>query len=343
MKSLLCDEVWLMSPTGDDHMHSNNEINNDVGNSRFSNSIKVECEQAFGILLDKEMSYMPKEGYVKRIKENCFIENARFKAIHWLIKSQRRWNLSFGTVFGAASYLDRFISLNKCQGWRYWMFELLSIACLSVASKFHETSPPQLLKLQMDGIEHLFESTMIQHMELTLLEALGWKLNSTTPYSYVELLQWSINSLKLSVLQDFTSRVNELLLGILLDAKFLEFRPSVIAQSAVNCISEYMSPLIDDSCFNHFTGLIPQDQKDDLSKCQKMMNKQFLIEEFQEFVTCGGYYYGPSSPVTVLTMDDLCDFQLHQYCSVFNIPQGDINFISNVNKHKRNKQEDTDV
>lgn len=35
------------------------------------------------------------------------------------------------------------------QGWRYWMFELLSIACLSVASKFHETSPPQLLELQV--------------------------------------------------------------------------------------------------------------------------------------------------------------------------------------------------
>lgn len=110
------------------------------------------------------------------------------------VKSQRRWNLSFETVFGAASYLDRFISLNNCQviifymevifynylfyikkrkkkkenwnwpnfklllyqielnlqGWSYWMFELLSIACLSVASKFHETSPPQLLELQVN-------------------------------------------------------------------------------------------------------------------------------------------------------------------------------------------------
>ncbi|KAH0638421.1 hypothetical protein KY285_035007 [Solanum tuberosum] len=195
---------------------------------------------------------MPKIGYVKFIKENCFIENARFKAIHWLIKSQRRWNLSFGTVFGAASYLDQFISLNKCQEWKYWMFELLSIACLSVASKFHETSPPQLLELQMEGVGHLFESTMIQRMELALLETLGWRLNSTTPYSYIELFQWSINSLK---------TVNDLLLRILLDAKFLEFRPCVIAQSVVTCISEDLSLLIDDSCFNNFTRLIPQDQK----------------------------------------------------------------------------------
>ncbi|CAN4080681.1 unnamed protein product [Withania somnifera] len=143
MESLLCDEVWLEGEEG-----RGGGFYNDVGNSCFSN-LKEECEQAFEILLEKEMSYMPKSGYVKLIKENCFIENARFKAIHWLIKSQRRWNLSFVTVFDAANYLDRFISLNKCRGWRYFMFELLSIACLSVASKFHETSPPQLHELQV--------------------------------------------------------------------------------------------------------------------------------------------------------------------------------------------------
>ncbi|XP_049375356.1 putative cyclin-D7-1 [Solanum verrucosum] len=311
MESLLCDEIWL---------EKEEELKNDVENSCFFKS-KEDCEEAFEILLDKEISYMPKIGYVKFIKENCFIENARFKAIHWLIKSQRRWNLSFGAVFGAASYLDQFISLNKCQGWKYWMFELLSIACLSVASKFHETSPPQLLELQMEGVGHLFESTMIQRMELTLLETLGWRLNSTTPYSYIELFQWSINSLK---------TVNDLLLRILLDAKFLEFRPCVIAQSVVTCISEDLSLLIDDSCFNNFTRLIPQDQKDDISKCQRMMiNKQFLINEFQELIiTSGVFNYGPPSPVTVLTMDqhDLCD-----------IPQGDFNYISNANKRKRER------
>nr|XP_009782531.1 PREDICTED: putative cyclin-D7-1 isoform X1 [Nicotiana sylvestris] len=335
MESLLCDEVWLMSPEDHD-VHVNNE---EEGDTSFFYSTKEECEQAFGILLEKEMSYMPKPDYVKRIKENCFIENARFKAIYWLIKCQRRWNLSNETIFGAASYLDRFISLNKCQGWRYWMFELLSIACLSVASKFHETNPPQLLELQMEGVEHLYESKMIKRMELTLLEALGWRLSCTTPYSYIELLQWNIKSLKI---QDFTSRVKDLLLGVLLDAKFLEFRPCVIAQSAVNCACEDFSPLIDDY-FNNFSRLFPQDQKDDLTKCQKMMNKQLLVEEFQEMVTYGGFYYGPSSPVTVLTMEqhELCDCQLlhHCYCSLFNIPQGDINFISNVKKRKRDQQD----
>lgn len=74
----------------------------------------------------------------------------------------------------------------------------------------------------MEGVEHLFESTMIQRMELTLLETLGWRLNSTTPYSYIELFQWNINTLKLSLLRDFTSSVNDLLLRILLGNLKLE-------------------------------------------------------------------------------------------------------------------------
>uniref|UniRef100_M1AHJ8 Uncharacterized protein n=2 Tax=Solanum tuberosum TaxID=4113 RepID=M1AHJ8_SOLTU len=60
-----------------------------------------------------------------------------------------------------------------------------------------------------------------------------------------------------------------------------------------------------------------------------MINKQFLIKEFQELIiTSGVFNYVPSSPVTVLTMDqhDLCD-----------IPQGDINYISNANKRKRER------
>lgn len=59
-----------------------------------------------------------------------------------------------------------------------------------------------------------------------------------------------------------------------------------------------------------------------------VINKQFLIKEYQELITSEVFNYGPSSPVTVLTMDQhvLCD-----------IPQGDINYISNANKRKRER------
>lgn len=120
------------------------------------------------------------------------------------------------------------------------MVELLSVACLSIASKFSETCTPSLheiqvtflllvvvgvlllryvidwlllLWLKMENLDHSFHPSTIQQMELKLLEALGWRLGSTTAYSYVELLMWSTDTLKPHFHEEFITRVTELLLG----------------------------------------------------------------------------------------------------------------------------------
>ncbi|RWV86929.1 hypothetical protein BHE74_00020512 [Ensete ventricosum] len=63
-----------------------------------------------------------------------------------------------------------------------WMAELLSVACLSIASKMDEVSIPSLYDPQV--------ATAIQEMELTVLERLDWRLACITPFSYVEVLTW---------------------------------------------------------------------------------------------------------------------------------------------------------
>lgn len=65
----------------------------------------------------------------------------------------------------------------------------------------------------MEDLGHSFQSRKIQQMELALLEALGWRLGAPTAYSYVELLMWSIDSLKPHVHEELTTRVTGLLLG----------------------------------------------------------------------------------------------------------------------------------
>lgn len=64
----------------------------------------------------------------------------------------------------------------------------------------------------MEDLEHSFESSTIQRMELTLLQALGWRLRSTTPYTFAELLLWSIDSLQPHLHQELITRVTDLLL-----------------------------------------------------------------------------------------------------------------------------------
>ncbi|KAG8376929.1 hypothetical protein BUALT_Bualt09G0115200 [Buddleja alternifolia] len=304
MESLLCNEVWLMSPNAALNAHENVGGCNGRGHVDSSSlfSTKEDREEVFGIFLDKEASYMPELGYLKLLNSNNFIHNARSKGVYWLIKSQRRMNLSPGTAFIAVNYLDRFISMTKCQGWKYWMFELLCIACLSVASKFNETTTRSLHEFQEEGLDHSFSSSSIQRMELTLLKELRWRMDSTTPFSYIHLLIQTIDhAINKTLVQDFTNRIIELLLNATLDTKFLEFQPSVITMSAIRCIFEDLFRSTNNVSLSHLDTLIPQNQEDDLMKCEKMMGK--LLVQDHNMLACGNCWDDPSSPVTVLKVE----------------------------------------
>ncbi|XP_031102116.1 putative cyclin-D7-1 isoform X2 [Ipomoea triloba] len=199
------------------------------------------------------MSYMPKPGYVNLLQSNALIYHARQKAISWIIQVQKSLSVSMETVFYAANYLDRFISLNKCQvwGWTCCTFDLLAVACLYLASKFNETHPPPLPALQMEGLGHPpFGSNMFGRMESSLLQGLEWKLLATTTYSYLQLTETLQDELK--------TRATQILLQTLLDPKFVGFRPSLVAESVVQCI---LNPQEKDQYFYHFSALIPQVEK----------------------------------------------------------------------------------
>ncbi|KAA8516398.1 hypothetical protein F0562_016691 [Nyssa sinensis] len=338
MENLLCDELWLiMSPTLD-HKQDDSKENNVENYAGSFYTTKEECEIAFNICLQKECSYMPEPRFLDHLK-SCNLIMARFMALQWLIKSRRRLNLSFATVFNAANYFDRFISMNQCHEWKYRMFELLSVACLSIASKFGETDPPTLHEIQMEDLDHLFQSSLIQRMELTILKALGWRLRSITAYSYVELLTINIKSLKPCLLEELTAQVTDLLLTTLLDFKFLEFRPCFVAISAIRCVLAELLPSTSDTHLAYISRLIPKDQKDDLIKCHEIMEGR-LVDPLNNLIACGGSYYCPSSPVTVLLnmeLLDIYDRQIDQ--SLFKMPGLDINLKSRKRKRKREEQE----
>lgn len=59
-----------------------------------------------------------------------------------------------------------------------------------------------------NDLENSFGASAIQQMELTLMTALGWRMNSTTPFSYIQYLTTHD--------VDLTQRVTQLLLNALL-------------------------------------------------------------------------------------------------------------------------------
>lgn len=70
---------------------------------------------------------------------------------------------------------------------------------------------------QMEDMEHSFEASTIQRMELMVLEALDWRLSSTTPHSYVQLFTPKLQSLTLDhdlhQQHMIITQLNHLLLG----------------------------------------------------------------------------------------------------------------------------------
>ncbi|KAG5553954.1 hypothetical protein RHGRI_011726 [Rhododendron griersonianum] len=115
MDSLLCDEIWLTENSKSDSRARN-------VNGCFYTT-KEDCREAFEICLQKELSYMPESGYRDHLQSSG-LSLARFRVMLWLAK-----------------------------GWKYWMFEVLAIACLSVASKFGETAHPPFHEIQDDIIK----------------------------------------------------------------------------------------------------------------------------------------------------------------------------------------------
>ncbi|XP_004305190.1 PREDICTED: putative cyclin-D7-1-like [Fragaria vesca subsp. vesca] len=240
-QSLLCDEVWPSSPlaTAKNYMIDCETL------SMYARS-KRDYDESFTICLEKEMSYMPQPNYVENLCSNNLVI-ARFKSIQWFVKSGSRLNLSLGTVFYAANYLDRFISMNNA--WKYWMVELLSIACLSIASKFNDTCSPTLLEIQMEDLDYSFDSSTIQRMEMMVLEALGWRLASTTAYSYLELMLSLAELVKCQKIMEAQSVADDCLYNLLAYGAF-HFCPSspttVLLKEKIN-LSQYH---VDFSVFN---------------------------------------------------------------------------------------------
>ncbi|RRT44926.1 hypothetical protein B296_00053358 [Ensete ventricosum] len=100
-------------------------------------------------LLRREHRYLPCHGYSHQLHRSSYLPAARTRAIQYIVLVCNRLNLATGTAFNAVNYLDRFISMTCTVRWEAWMMELLSVACLSTASKMDEVFMPSLHDLQV--------------------------------------------------------------------------------------------------------------------------------------------------------------------------------------------------
>ncbi|CAD5167409.1 unnamed protein product [Musa acuminata subsp. malaccensis] len=157
--------------------------------------------------------------------------SSRRDAVSLVLQAQFDCNLDPFVAYLAINYIDRFLSKRKIQREKPWIIQLLSIACLSLASKMKKTN---FMLANFQGKEgFIFDAQTIRRMELLVLGTLDWRMRSVTPFSFLSFFISFFSPARPPLLQALKAHATQILLKAKNEIKMLEFKPSVVAASSL--------------------------------------------------------------------------------------------------------------
>ncbi|KAL5759745.1 hypothetical protein ACOSP7_018249 [Xanthoceras sorbifolium] len=231
----------------------------------------VFAQESIAGFIEDERNFVPGFDYLTRFQTQSLDASAREESVAWILKAQAYYNFQPLTAYLSINYMDRFLYSRRLPQNKGWPWQLLSVACLSLAAKMEEPLVPSLLDLQVEGAKFIFETKTIRRMELLVLSVLDWRLRSVTPFSFIDFFACKLDSTG-TFMGFLVSRATEIILSNIQDASFLEYRPSSIAAAAILCAASEIPNL---SLFN------PEQAEswcDGLSK-EKIMSCYRLMQE----------------------------------------------------------------
>ncbi|KAJ4965618.1 hypothetical protein NE237_017467 [Protea cynaroides] len=223
LSSLLCQE---------NEACFDNEVDEDACLNSSNYVISENDEEFIEMIIERESSFGCK---IQGSSDDCSIELeswlkcARLDAISWILQTRALFGFRFQTAYLSITYFDRFLSKRTIDNGKPWAIRLLSVACLTLATKMEECKVPGLSEFRME--EYNFESKVIQRMELLVLNTLEWRMGSITPFSYLHY--FVAKFCNESRPTELVSKAVELILAIAKEMSLMDHRPSVIAAAAV--------------------------------------------------------------------------------------------------------------
>lgn len=266
----------------------------------------ISDDSAIFNLLQSELDHMPRRDYVRRCRDQSIDVTARQDSINWILKVHAHYNFKPVTAILSVNYFDRFLSCNFLPRRNVWAFQLLSVACLSLAAKMEEPQVPLILDLQIFEPKFVFEPKTVQRMELWVMSILNWRLRAVTPFDF---LHHFISDLPSSSAADgddgdghdshrLFSTTSDLILSTTRVIDFLGFPPSTIAAAAVLCAAG--ERLDSPAGSSHFFAA---NRVEMVRSCHQLM-EEYVIDtcpaELRKQRTGGAEQPAPPSPVGVL-------------------------------------------
>ncbi|WJX34890.1 hypothetical protein P8452_22956 [Trifolium repens] len=315
VNSLLCTEED--STVFDDAVDSMEEVYEDSWRPRFDHQsnhhqqhrfdavpdeLQLQSEECLVLMLEKQLQQWPGVDYLNRLQSGVLDVAARTEAIDWIQKVQAHFGFGPLCAYLSINYMDRFLAAYELPKGRAWTMQLLAVACISLAAKVEETSVPMTLDLQIGESKFVFEAKTIQRMELLVLSTLKWRMQSITPFSFIEYFLSKItdnddkSSLTSSISQS-TQLISTTIKGI----DFLEFKPSEIAAAVATCVVGE-TQAIDTN--KSISTLIQYIEKERLLKCIEKVQEMSLSSVVTGKDSNASVPSVPQSPIGVL--DTLC-------------------------------------
>ncbi|XP_073023176.1 cyclin-D1-1-like [Primulina eburnea] len=194
-------------------------------------------------LLDSECHHMPGQDYLRLCHSRPNHLTSRQSSVNYILKVHAAYRFKPVTAFLSVNYFDRFLSSHTLPE-SGWPFQLLSVACLSLAAKMEEMYVPLLMDLQISEPTYIFGPKTVQRMELCVMATLDWRLRSVTPFDYLHYFTSKLPSSSAeSKFDSITSLASDLILNSTRVIDFVTFPPSVMAVAAlISAAGESLSP-----------------------------------------------------------------------------------------------------
>ncbi|XP_043689590.1 putative cyclin-D6-1 isoform X2 [Telopea speciosissima] len=193
------------------------------------------------VLFAAESDHMPCDYYCGSIEARDLDVSVRQESVSLILQAQFSCLFDPLMAYLAVNYLDRFIATQGIPQGKPWILKLIAMSCLSLAAKMMK-SDFSLIDFQK-GEGFIFDTQSIQRMELLILGALKWRMRSITPFAFVHFFL-SLFMLKDPPLRDaLKTRAKEIVFKAQNEMKLLDFKPSIIAASALLSASHELFPI----------------------------------------------------------------------------------------------------
>ncbi|GAB4844924.1 hypothetical protein Ancab_038315 [Ancistrocladus abbreviatus] len=225
---LTVDDDFEISTGRRHHRRSISQDHGFNGGECFAGLLPMQSEECLALMFEREVEHLPCADYLNRLKTGDLDLGARKEAVDWICKVQSYYNFGALSSYLSINYLDRFLSAYDMPKGKAWMVHLLAVACLSLAAKVDETDVPLSLDFQIGESKFLFEAKTIQRMELLVLSTLKWRMQSVTPFSFLDYFLYKVNGDQRPSRSSIHQSI-QLILSTVKRIDLLEFRPSEIA------------------------------------------------------------------------------------------------------------------